>query len=424
MLTADLAQSWQRGGRTGPRYIDRSDPNYLRDAAELIRLFTDHEGQPQQELDTRLEEFVGTSTDYKVIRGLVKLLSDRCTFETVSQIDPVEIRRALFRKAARVHPVFEDSTVRHEIMLEAAHELGCLPEVVSNGLYADLPERQQLIAFETLTNSELLDLYNLAQAQAILYRCVEMRLWIEPQSPEGYRELFGAIKAYRLIHTITGNSSQGYEVRLDGPVSMFHRSQKYGVQMSIFLPALLLGSGWRMRAEISLKPGVAGSGGGGKAFFELNSTQQQLRSHYLGAMPYQNPTLDQLRERWQNHQGLWTLDESSEVIDLGGSAFIPDFVLRHSDGEQVYLEVLGFWTPAYLKQRLEEFAHAGIKNFLLAAWDELRGSRETLTKIPPQTIIFKRSLDPAVVELSANNLLTEKGLPPSHPSGPRTQNKG
>ena len=78
MLTADLAQSWQRGGRTGPRYIDTADPDYQRDAEELIRLFTEHEGRAKRELDGLLEDYVGTSTDYKVIRGLIKLLLDRC----------------------------------------------------------------------------------------------------------------------------------------------------------------------------------------------------------------------------------------------------------------------------------------------------------------------------------------------------------
>jgi hypothetical protein len=30
MLTADLAQSWQRGGRTGPRLIDAGDSELYR----------------------------------------------------------------------------------------------------------------------------------------------------------------------------------------------------------------------------------------------------------------------------------------------------------------------------------------------------------------------------------------------------------
>ena len=78
--------------------------------------------------------------------------------------------------------------------------------------------------------------------------------------------------------------------------------------------------------------------------------------------------------------------------------------MRHEDGRQFYLEVLGFWTPQYLKERLGEFEHAGFKNFILAAWDELRGSRDPLTIIPPHAIIFKRSLDPVAVELAINEL--------------------
>jgi predicted nuclease of restriction endonuclease-like RecB superfamily len=82
--------------------------------------------------------------------------------------------------------------------------------------------------------------------------------------------------------------------------------------------------------------------------------------------------------------------------------------LRHEDGQQFYLEILGFWTPRHLKERLKEFEHAGVKNFILAAWDELRGSRDPLTRVPPHTIIFKRSLDPVAVELAVNELVFQE----------------
>ncbi|HEY0078444.1 MAG TPA: DUF790 family protein [Pyrinomonadaceae bacterium] len=398
MLTADLAQSWLRGGRTGPRLIDPEDPDYLRDASSLIALFDEHEGRPRSALDLALTDYVGTGTDYKIQRGLIKLLTDRCTFETSAAKDPVEIRRALFLRARAAHPLIGDEARRAEVVAEAARELECPPEALLESLYADLPENQKLVEFERTTPRELLDLYNVAQAQALLYRCVQMQLWIEPQSPEGYRELFGAIKAYRLIHTIRGSVSEGYEIRLDGPVSMFHRSQKYGVQMAVFLPALLLCAGWRMRAEIAQKPGTA------SAYFELHSGQKQLRSHYLSAMPYENPTHEKLAESWTKFDTPWRLEPSAEVIDLGESAFIPDFVLGHPDGFKVYLEILGFWTPKHLHERLKEFEHAGIKNFLVAAWEELRGSRDPLARIPPQTIIYKSKLDPASVEVAANAL--------------------
>jgi len=264
-----------------------------------------------------------------------------------------------------------------------------------------LPKNQRLMEFAEIDARELLELYNVAQAQALLYRSVKMRLSIEPQEAAGYRELFGAIKAYRLIHTIKGSPAHGYEIALDGPVSMFHRSQKYGIQMAVFLPALLLCKGWRMRAEIASRQS-------GTAFFELSSERHALRSHYLNVTPYENPAKEKLLQSWARFESEWTLAESSEIINLGASAFIPDFVLRHKTGRQVYLEILGFWTPAYLRERLAEFSGSNYQDFLLAAWDELRGSRDPVAQTPPHTIIYKRSLDPATIELAANELISER----------------
>jgi predicted nuclease of restriction endonuclease-like RecB superfamily len=400
MLTADLAQSWQRGEKVRPFYIPPDEPDYLRDADHLINLFGEYEGRARRELDEALEQYVGTGTDYKILRGFIKLLTDRCEFATASAKDPVEIRRALFLKARDSHPVTQDESLRLQVIEEAARELACAPEVISDSLFADLPENQRLTRFERLTATELLNLYNLSQAQALLYRSVEMQLDVEPQSAENYRELFGAIKAYRLIHTITGNARAGYQVRLDGPVSMFHRSQKYGIQMAVFLPALILCKGWRMRAEIAPQS----KSNRGRAFYELDSRQKQLRSHYLNIALSENFIAEKLTNDWAKFESEWRIELSNEVIDLGESAFIPDLVLRHEDGREIFLEILGFWTPEHLQQRLSEFAHARLENFIIAAWDELRGSRDPLTRVPPHTIIFKTSLSPAMVESALQEL--------------------
>lgn len=399
MLTADLALNWQRGQQIKPRYIDAQDADWLDAAAALIELFREHQGCTRAELEGALEEYVGTGTDYKILRGLIKLLLDRTEFAAGVEVVPFDLRRAVFLRARAAHPVTEES-VRGQVLSEAGVELNSAPELVRANLYADLPKNQRLVEFEEIDTRALLELYNVAQAQALLYRCVRLRLSVEPQAAENYRELFGAIKAYRLIHTITGNPARGYEIELDGPVSMFHRSQKYGIQMAVFLPALLLCKGWRMRAEIESRHS-------GTSFFEMTSEGHALRSHYLSITPYENPVREKLLQSWARFESDWTLEASGEIINLGASAFIPDFVLRHEQGRTVYLEILGFWTPPHLKARLQEFAGSGFRDFLLAAWEELRGSREPLVAAPPHTIIFKRSLDPATVESAVNKLISE-----------------
>jgi len=99
MLTADLAMSWQRGDRINPRYIDVEDEEYLRAAEDLVALFVAHDGRARAALEESLQEYVGTDTDYRILRGLIKLLTDRCEFETEAPAEPAEVRRALFLKA-------------------------------------------------------------------------------------------------------------------------------------------------------------------------------------------------------------------------------------------------------------------------------------------------------------------------------------
>ena len=395
MLTGDLALSWRRGKSTGPRYLD-ADANYLRIADDLIRLFREHEGRRRAALDETLEEYVGSGTDYKILRGLIKLLTDRCVFETGTSIEPTEIRRALFLKARPHHPVNPSS--REEVIREVAANFECDPEQVMDGMYADLTANQRLMTFDELSANELIDLYNLAQAQALLYRSVEMQIRIAPQDVAGYRRLFDAIKYHRLIHTVRGSAATGYEIRLSGPVSMFHRSQKYGVQMAVFLPALLRCRDWTMRTEIE-------SRSRGSAFFELNSNQTRLRAEDAYPMMGENAFGEKLVARWTRAYSEWTLGPNEEILDLGESAFIPDFVLCHSSGEKVYLEIVGFWTPRYLADRLKEFERAGFENFLLAASEDLRGSRDGLNAGSSNLILFKSSLDPKDVQAALSRFV-------------------
>lgn len=394
MLTGDLALNWRRGNKVGPRYIDETDAYYLQVACDLIDILRENKSRRRAEIEEELDEYVGAGTDYKIMRGLIKLLMDRCLFETATISDPAEIRRAVFLRAAASHPV--SASAREQIIAEVAGEFSCSAESLAEGIYGDLTANQRLVDFEELSAKELIDLYNLAQAQALLYRCMEMELKIEPQDTAGYRRLFDAIKKYRLIHLIRGSAAIGYEITLSGPVSIFHRSQKYGVQMAVFLPALIACKGWSMRAEIDLKMR-------GSAFFEMDSRKSRLRSDYLGEYTIENPFAEKLSAKWRDD--LWTLERTSEVIDLGAGAFIPDFVLRRGDGEIVYLEILGFWTPRYLSERLKEFEAAGFNKFLLAASDELRGSREEMTRLPTNVLVFKSSLDPRDVRNALDGMV-------------------
>jgi predicted nuclease of restriction endonuclease-like RecB superfamily len=382
MLTADLAIAFQRGDRIYPRRFE-ADEATLGVAEDLIRIVAEHVNHRRADLNQALDEYVGTGTDYRILRGLIKLLMDVCRFETGGAMEPAALRRRLFLEAKAHHPV--TPAQREQLIANAAEEQSCAPDAVLAGLYADLSDNQRLIAFEEPTAAGLIARYNLAQAQALLYRCVEMRLTVLPQETSGYRRLFSAIKRYDLIHTIKGNARAGYEVRLSGPVSLFHRSQKYGIRMAVFLPALLECEHWRMNAEIETKRG--------KAFFELDSAKHNLPAKETFVWAEDSTLVEKFLSAWARLNTEWRAAVSHEVIDLSGTAFVPDVLLEDEGGRKVYVELFGFWTPRYLKERLAEFERGNSKNFVLLVSEELRGSREAPATLPPNVVSYKTSPD-------------------------------
>ena len=398
MLTSDLAINFQRGDKISPRIIKTDDGGYLRDAEVLIEIFDEFTGKTRGELESELEEYVGTGTDYRILRGLIKLLTDRCKFEVSSPAEPVEIRQKVFLEARKFQPVLPDSEAKIKVLETAADEFKSDADTIFANLYADLSANQELTSFEKILPKDLLDRYNLAQAQALLYKCVEMKIRVAPSDAANYRAIFGWIKHFGLIHSVIGNATNGYEITLTGAASLFHRSQKYGVQMSVFLPALLLCKNWKLRAEISNKEK-------GTAFYELTSDQTELTSCYFDEPEYENPDIDKLFDNWEKASTDWQLKKNEKVIDLGKTAFIPDLVLISPEKKEIYLDVLGFWTPKSLQKRLEEFRAANYKKFIIAASQELRGSREEPLWESENIFFYKTKIAPLILAEMAEKLL-------------------
>lgn len=403
MLTSDLAVSFRRGDKIHPFLIDTENLGYLRDAASLIEIFDGFIGETRGALERELDEFIGTGTDFKIMRGLIKLLNDRADFETNAPAEPVEIRQKVFLEARKSHPVFPDSEAKETIFERVGESFLTDKNSIKANLYADLPAEQHLKSFETIAPEDLLDRYNLAQAQALLYHALEMKISVAPSDLQNYRAIFGWIKHFGLIHSVIGNSREGYEITLTGAASLFHRSQKYGIQMAVFLPALLLSKNWKFRAEIVQKKGK-------NLFFEMSSEQEKVVSNRMDETPYENPDIQKLQKNWEKKSNGWRLEENREVVDLGKTAFVPDLMLISPNNERIYLDILGFWTPKSLQKRLEEFASARFQNFIIAASNELRGSREEFLQESANLIIYKSKIEPLLLIETAEKLIQKARL--------------
>jgi hypothetical protein len=111
-------------------------------AAELIEVFRTAQGHPRRDLNRQLQDLEGEETDYRIKRGLAHLLMADAfsTFETVSPLDPGELRQRVFALAAQRAPSqpATQTTLEH-LAITLTQELGreVLPVHIQTGLYAD-----------------------------------------------------------------------------------------------------------------------------------------------------------------------------------------------------------------------------------------------------------------------------------------------
>lgn len=369
MLTGDQARYSIQGDFIRPSYILRRDADkYLPLCGELIRIYRRHAGKARSELDEAVLNLEGERTDYKIIRGLAKLLEESCEFRPRWDMEFPLFRERVFSIVQKHYPVVSKPDLLHprlrvDVLSEIAAETGVPPEEVEARLYGDLPDNCILFSFRSDVTAEgLLKRYNLALAQAVLYHAESARVRITGD----YRTVFQYLQLSRLMHEIR-KIPEGYEMEISGPASLFSNTQRYGVRMAVFLPGLLLAKSWSMVADIKTRQGR-------KAFL-LNSNSG-LSSHYSAAPEFDSKVEEMFFNKFSKKKRGWEIQREGDIIILEDSVFMPDFTFRSKDGKIVHMEIIGYWTPEYLEKKLSKIRRAGPDRLILAVNRSLNCSRD------------------------------------------------
>lgn len=384
MLTSDLVRLTRKGGRVRPRFLSAKDrPRLLPIAEAILATFAASPGSTRGELDLALAELPCPARDRLVIQGLKKLCDDRTELEQSSGLDPEEVRRVVFELSATAHRSTERSGFdREQVMMRAAEALGSRPEELDRALFSDLKDAQIVTSFAEVTADELLARYDVALAQAVLFRATRVVLTFSGEKPARVRNLFRAARFHGLIHAVESAPKGAWKITLDGPFSLFDAVQRYGVKLAMFLPSVLALSRWELTAEVLL--------GAERSRAELClSPADGLRAERVidGSL---RPELDALLTSFAKLGSAWTAAPSDVVIAVPGEpAVIADlaFVNRHT-GEEVLLEMFGFWSREAVWRRVEQIERGGLPaRLLLAVSKKLRVSEEVLNESTGSSLI-------------------------------------
>ncbi len=399
MLTGNLVRVRQSKGRIIPLYLNRNNPEWLEVAESLLLLFREAKGRSRGEIEAEVHELVGEGLATLAHRGLAKVLEDRAEFEVVSDVAPETIREAVFTAAAEARKSLRSEGRRvpfrrDEILQGVGQKLGLAPEKVAESLFADLKDENRLLDFKDLSAERLIDRYNVALAQSVLLRSVRAVVEVRGEKPARYRQLFRQIKFHRLLARVEGSMEEGYTIGIDGPLSLFSATNKYGLQMALFLPAVLLCRDFRLVAEIMWGPKRE------PRSFQLDANDG-LVSHYQDAGTYAPPELAAFVERFRQVAPAWEVSEATDIVELGREGvWVPDYRFVHkSTGIDVLAEVVGFWKRSSLDRLLRLLPKHGPPRYLLAISERLKVDDDALGELSGPVLRYKEI--PNAVELAS-----------------------
>jgi predicted nuclease of restriction endonuclease-like RecB superfamily len=166
---------------------------------------------------------------------------------------------------------------------------------------------------------------------------------------------------------------------------VLRQTRRYGVRFARFLPALLACRGWTMKAVLQTPWKTSAD--------LVVSEGDRFTGHLPAPEEFDSAVEESLAAKFGPARDGWQLLREGDILHEHQTTFIPDFTFRHEDGTEVFLEIVGFWTPEYLARKRETVRRFRHHRILLAVPESsLRAGAtigakiltyKTALKIPP-----------------------------------------
>jgi predicted nuclease of restriction endonuclease-like RecB superfamily len=416
MLPSNLLRAKISHGKIRPVYA-ALDPDITALAEKLEGTFRDGIGKTKGALSDRLTEIEGDGCDYKLVRGLSTLLERRCAFEADSATNPREARRLVFEDASQVRvSSLED---RDGVVQRVSARLGISPGVLEKTIFSDMEDELILRDFKPLSPQSLIQRYNLSLLQTLLFKSLRL----EFSASGNWKNIFREVKRLGLIYSVErAEHGEGYKVTVDGPLSLFKMTERYGTSTARLVPKIVVSDSWTIRAEILARRK-------GRVYtLDANEEEKHLLADREEAAEkgsqnglYDSSLEEKFARSFISYNSGWVLRREPEPLIADTHILIPDFSFE-KHGVKVYLEIVGFWTSDYLERKISKLSLLTDVDMIIAVDASLACSRLERLKNKMLVVYFKGevTLKPVIEHLKQREasilgeqaaLVRAKGVP-------------
>jgi predicted nuclease of restriction endonuclease-like RecB superfamily len=272
---------------------------------------------------------------------------------------------------------------RERILVDVGGELGIDPGTVAEQLYGDIPAEQRIVAPIPLPDARDLALRtNQALVQGHLRSASAVRIEIGSSSRPVVRQL----QLKRLLCTVRP-SGAGICIEISGPYSLFRHTTLYGRALASILPVLRGADGFTLVARCERK---------GRVLPVRVASGDPVFPPGEDPRRYDSALEERFAKDFAKVAPDWDVVREPEPLPVDGTFVFPDFALVHrrDPRRRWLLEIVGFWTPEYLKLKLARLERAG-RSDLIICIDEALGC--DTASLPAGVIPFRRRVDAAAV---------------------------
>lgn len=393
-----------------PRWLVPEDDRAI---ARVVSLYSAHQGLRRRELDEALARPEPSANDRSTSGGpltrtpTVSALSRRkhelvCTaldshLETkiVARIAPRALREALFVASAT------GEHARDELARALARESGIAVEDLEDSLFADLPS-EQVLAFEgdaPPTVEALRAHANRVLVEQLFARSREIVLTLHGGARAVVRtaQLRGLLVSARRRDpeptlALPGVSAPEPPIVLtiSGPFALFRHTRLYASATRALVPVLA-----RARFEALVRiPGPSS-----EWTFRLGSDDPFVAACRASEPRYDSAIEEAFARRFAKLAPDWELVREPEPIPVAkGRMIFPDFLLvdRRAPARRAWLEIVGYWSPEYLVNKLATLDEAKLERLILCVSDRL-AVNDAAIPADARIVRFKGRVDPRLV---------------------------
>lgn len=373
-----------------PDYLGERDEPWL---AALLEVHAGFVGRRREELRARLREPLAVTAPKLKRRIATHVLDQLGWSRPNTALPPSEARWLLCRAAA------SQAGPRERVLADVARVSGFPAADLEAALFADLPHEQRVAALPLDLSARQLRLTaNQALLASLLRRAltVRVRAWGNARALVRHVRQLGLICVARpapepadhgalraSLSSAAANLDpqereqlQGVQLEISGPFALFRRTQLYGQALASLVPRAAACSYFELEAECALAQGSRLS--------KLRVCSGDPIAGDRAGVARESRIETRFLRDFRRVASEWDVLCDPSPITLEGTLVLPDFELVHrrDPARRWRMEILGFWTPDYLNQKLARLQSTPLDRVILCIDEKRRCNDEALPSDP------------------------------------------